>query len=345
MHSRLHSLARRAAVGVIAGSALLAAGCSSSKSTPAAGASGSGSSSGAGSSASSSASPGASSSAGSSAAAFPATVTAKNGPVKLAAQPKKIVSLSPSATEDLFAIGAGGQVVAVDDQSNFPANAPKTALSGFKPDPEGIAKLNPDLVVVSYDSSKVVEQLGKLNIPVLWFDAPNTLDDAYGQITALGTATGHTDQAATEVADMKQKIAAAIAATKKPASPLKYYYEVGTPGNYTATSKTFIGSILSQFGMTNIADAADKTGGGYPQLSDEYLVTAAPDLIFLSDTKCCQQTVATVTARPGWSAIPAVKNAAKGAVVGLDDDIASRWGPRLVDLVQQVSDAVNKVQG
>ena len=325
MHSRPHSLTRRVAVGVVAVSALLAAGCSSSKSAPAPAA--------------------ATSSASTAAAAFPTTVTAKNGAVKLAAEPKKIVSLSPSATEDLFQIGAGAQVVAVDDQSDFPAGAPKTSLSGYKPNAEAIAKYNPDLVVVADDSSQIVEQLGKLNVPVLWFDAPNTLDDAYNQITELGTATGHTATAATEVSTMKQQITAAIAATKKPATPLKYYYEVGTPGNYSATSKTFIGSIFSQFGLTNIADPADKTGGGYPQLSDEYLVTAAPDLIFLADTKCCQQTTATTTARPGWSAIPAVKNApAKHTIVGLDDDIASRWGPRLVGLVQQISQAVNQAQ-
>ena len=330
MHSRLHILTRRVAVGVVAASALLAAGCSSSKS--ASSAAGSGSTTTA-------------SSAASGAAAFPATITAKNGAVKLAAEPKKIVSLSPSATEDLFQIGAGSQVVAVDDQSNFPATAPKTTLSGYKPNAEAIAKYNPDLVVVADDSSQIVEQLGKLNVPVLWFDAPNTLDDAYSQITELGAATGHAGPAATAVASMKQQITAAIAATKKPASPLKYYYEVGTPGNYSATSKTFIGSIFSQFGLTNIADPADKTGSGYPQLSDEYLVTSAPDLIFLADTKCCQQTAATVAARPGWSAIPAVKNAAKGTVVGIDDDIASRWGPRLVQLVQQIAKAVNQAQG
>ncbi|MEY9927280.1 iron complex transport system substrate-binding protein [Catenulispora sp. GP43] len=329
MHSRLHNSTRRVAVGLVAASALLAAGCSSSKSASAPAGSGTASTT----------------TAASSAAAFPATITAKNGAVKLAAEPKKIVSLSPSATEDLFAIGAGSQVTAVDDQSDYPASAPKSALSGYKPNAEAIAKYNPDLVVVADDSSQIVEQLGKLNVPVLWFDAPNTLDDAYSQITELGAATGHTTAATTEVATMKQQITAAIAATKKPATPLKYYYEVGTPGNYSATSKTFIGSIFAQFGLTDIADPADKTGGGYPQLSDEYLVTAAPDLIFLADTKCCQQTSATVAARPGWSAIPAVKNAAKGTVVGMDDDIASRWGPRLVDLVQQISKAVNQAQG
>ena len=318
MDSRLH---RRIVAATVAATALLVAGCSSAKSSSAAPVP------------------------ASTAVAFPASVTAKNGSVKIASEPKKVVSLSPSATEDLFAIGADSQVVAVDDQSDFPANAPKTALSGFKPDAEAIAKYNPDLVVVSDDSGNIVEQLGKLNVPVLWFDAPNTLDDAYAQITSLGAATGHADKAAAEVADMKQKIGAAVAATKKPAKPLKYYYEVGTPGNYSATSKTFVGSIFAQFGLTDVADAADKTGTGWPQVSDEYLVTAAPDLVFLADTKCCQQTGATVATRPGWSGIPAVRNAAKGSIVGLDDDIASRWGPRLVDLVQQISDAVNKAQG
>ncbi len=313
-------------VTVLAASALLVAGCSSGKST-------------------SPAAPSASS-APSVAAAFPATVTAKNGTVRVASQPTKIVSLSPTATEDLFAIGAAAQVVAVDDQSTYPVSAPVTKLSGFKPDAEAIAKYNPDLVVVADDSSKIVEQLAKLNVPVLWFDAANSLDDAYAQITALGQATGHADRAAAEVNTMKQKIGAAIAAAKKPATPLKYYYEVGNQPYYSATSKTFIGSIFAQFGLANIADAADKTGTGYPQLSDEYIVTAAPDLVFLADTKCCQQSSTTVAARPGWTGVPAVKNAAaKNTVVGLDDDIASRWGPRLVDLVQQISDAVTKAQG
>jgi iron complex transport system substrate-binding protein len=328
VQSRLH---QHIAAAVLAASALLAAGCSSTMGTTTPPAP------------DQKQSP---STAASSAAAFPATITAKNGSVTIAAQPKKIVSLSPTATEDLFAVGAGSQVVAVDDQSNYPSTAPVTKLSGFKPDAEAIAKYNPDLVVVAEDSSKIAEQLTKLGVPVLWFDAASSLDDAYAQITALGQATGHADQAATQVSDMKAKISAAVAAVKKPATPLKYYYEVGTQPYYSSTSKTFIGSIFAQFGLTNIADAADKTGTGYPQVSDEYIVTAAPDLVFLADTKCCQQSSTTVAARAGWVGVPAVKNAvAKGTVVALDDDIASRWGPRLVELVQQISGAVNKAQG
>lgn len=279
-------------------------------------------------------------------AAFPVAITAKNGPVMLSSQPKKIVSLSPTATEDLFAIGAGSQVVAVDVQSNFPTAAPKTDLSGFKASVEAISKYNPDRVIVADDMSKIVEQLTKVGVPVFLDDPATSLDDAYAQITQLGKATGHADGAAAVVADMKAKIAVAVASVKKPATPLTYYYEVGNAPYFGATSKTFIGSIFSQFGLTNIADAAETANSGYPQLSDEYIVKAAPDLVFLDDTLCCRQTSATVVARPGWAQVPAVTNAtAKGTVVGMSDDVASRWGPRLVDLVQQIAGAVNKAQG
>ena len=129
--------------------------------------------------------------------------------------------------------------------------------------------------------------------------------------------------------------------TPKPTGPLPTYYEI-SPSYHSATSKTFIGSVLGQFGLTNIADAADPDGkkNGYPQLSPEALVAADPDLIFLADTKCCGQSAATVRARKGWSAITAVR---QQQIVPLDDDIASRWGPRIVDLVQSVADAVAKV--
>ena len=114
------------------------------------------------------------------------------------------------------------------------------------------------------------------------------------------------------------------------------------PTFYSVTSKTFIGSIFSLFGMSNVADAADPDGakGGYPQLSQEVLLKGDPDMIFLADSKCCQQSAASVKARKGWSGITAVK---AGQIVALDDDIASRWGPRVVDLVQSVADAVVKV--
>ena len=272
-----------------------------------------------------------------SAADFPATV----GSVTLEARPEKIVSLSPTATEMLFAVGAGPQVTAVDDQSSFPAEAPRTDLSGFKPNAEAIAAKDPDLVVLSNDTDNIVSQLEKLSIPVFLTPAAATLEDSYQQIGDLGTLTGHEAEAAKVGEDMATRIDTIVKSVPARTTPLSYFYEL-SPDLYTATSKTFIGSVFTLFGMRNVADSADPDGklGGYPQLSQEALVKANPDTVFLADTKCCQQSTATVRARGGWSAVTAVE---KGQIYALDDDIASRWGPRTVDLVQAVADAVAKV--
>ncbi|AGZ38592.1 vitamin B12-binding protein [Actinoplanes friuliensis DSM 7358] len=263
------------------------------------------------------------------------------GGVTLAQRPERIVSLGPSATEMLFAIGAGPQVVAVDDQSTYPADAPKTDLSGFKPNAEAIAAKNPDLVVATDDLNKIVDQLGKLKIPVLLVPAAKVLDDTYREIDELGRLTGHQTEATALTDRMRTQIDKIVKGVPARPSKLTYYYELD-PALYTATSKTFIGSVLGLFSLENVADPSDADGskGGYPQLSPEALIKANPDLIFLADTKCCQQSPATVKARKGWSAVTAVQ---KDQIVSLDDDIASRWGPRVVDLVQSVADAVSKV--
>ncbi|MER7439918.1 ABC transporter substrate-binding protein [Micromonospora avicenniae] len=274
---------------------------------------------------------------GQSAATFPATV----GKVTLDKRPEKIVSLTPSATEMLFAIGAGPQVTAVDNNSNYPADVPKTDLSGFQPNAEAIAGRNPDLVVISDDRNKIVDQLAKLKIPVYLTPAATTLDDTYQQITELGTLTGHPTEAADLTQRMRDEIAKLVKDLPQRPEKLTYYHELGTE-LYSATSKTFIGSLYAMAGLENIADPSDADGknGGYPQLSQEVIVKADPDFIFLADTKCCQQNGDTVKARAGWSGITAVKN---NQVVALDDDIASRWGPRVVDLLRSIVDAVAKV--
>jgi cobalamin transport system substrate-binding protein len=268
---------------------------------------------------------------------YPVTV----GGVTLTQRPQRIVSLSPTTTEMLFAVDAGPQVVAVDDQSNYPADAPKTDLSGFKPNAEAVAAKNPDLVVLTDDIDKIVDQLTKLKIPVFRVAAAQRLDDVYTEIGQLGTLTGHPDEAAALTDRMKADIDKTVKGVPQRAEPLSYYYELD-PTFYSVTSKTFIGSIFALFGMTNVADAADKDGskGGYPQLSQEALLKADPDMIFLADSRCCKQSPASVKARKGWSGITAVKT---GQIVALDDDVASRWGPRVVDLVRSVADAVAKV--
>ncbi|PWR10998.1 ABC transporter substrate-binding protein [Micromonospora acroterricola] len=268
---------------------------------------------------------------------YPVTV----GSLTLDKRPEKIVSLSASATEMLFAIGAGPQVTAVDDNSNYPADAPKTDLSGFQPNAEAIAGKSPDLVVLSDDRNKIVDQLGKLKIPVYLTPAATTLDDSYRQITELGTLTGHADQATDVTTRMKDDIAKLVKDLPQRAEKLTYYHELG-PELYSVTSRTFIGSLYSQAGLSNIADPADADGknGGYPQLSQEFIVKANPDFVFLADSKCCQQNADSVKARSGWAGLTAVKN---NQVVALDDDVASRWGPRVVDLLRVIIDAVAKV--
>jgi iron complex transport system substrate-binding protein len=257
-------------------------------------------------------------------------------PASLGAIPHRIVSLSPTATESLFAIGAGKQVIAVDNDSTYPKQAPRTKLSGLTPNVEAIAAYRPDLVVISYDPGGLVDALTKLHVRVLKQNAAATFADAYAQIDQLGALTGHAKQARTLVASMKARIAKAVAAARGRGQGLTVYHELD-PTYYSVTSKTFAGSVYSLFGLKNIADAADKTGSGYPQLSSEYIVASAPSLIVLADTVCCGQTRASVASRPGWATIPAVRS---GEVVRLDDSIASRWGPRIVDFVRAVASAL-----
>jgi iron complex transport system substrate-binding protein len=272
------------------------------------------------------------------AAPFPVTVTVTNGKVTVPKRPARIVSLSPTATETLFAIGAGAQVVAVDDQSDYPKNAPRTTLSGFTPNVESIAGYRPDLVVISFDPKGLSEALGKLGIPVVHQDAAATLKGAYQQIRQLGKVTGHTPQADGLVTRMKQRIGSIVAKTRTKTTGSTVYHELD-PTLFSLTSNTFVGRIYEMFGLRNVADEA-KGGTDYPQLSAEYVVSANPDLIVLADTVCCAQSARTVASRPGWSRIAAVRS---GSVVRLDDSIASRWGPRLVNLVRAIGTALDRL--
>ena len=249
---------------------------------------------------------------------------------------ERILSISPTGTEMLFAIGAGDRVVAVDQFSYYPAEAPVTDLDGWNPNIEAIASYEPDLVVMQ-TNGELMASLEALGIEVWAHDAPFAFDDVYVQIEQLGAVTGQADEAAALAASMRAEIAELIAAAPD-ASSLSYYHELDNT-LYTVTGGTFIGQVYGLFGLTNVADPADADGSawGYPQLSDEYLVDADPDVIFLADTLCCGQSAQTVAARPGWDQISAVQ---AGRVVELDDDIVSRWGPRLVDFMAAISDVL-----
>ena len=266
-------------------------------------------------------------------ASYPVTV----GDLTLESQPMRIVSLSPSATEMLYAIGAGAQVVAVDDYSNYPAEAAAlgTMLSGFEPNVEAIAGFTPDLVVIAYDPSNLVEQLKALSIPVFIASAAVSIDNVYEQIEQLGVLTGHAAESLQLSSQLQTDIEAAVAGITLPAEPLSYYHELDNT-LFSVTSNTFIGQVYALFGLRNIADNVE-AGNDYPQLSAEVIVSADPDLIFLADTKCCNETAETVAARDGWGLLKAVTN---NHIVELDDDVASRWGPRVIDFVVAIRDAI-----
>jgi iron complex transport system substrate-binding protein len=269
---------------------------------------------------------------------FPVTVDAYGVPVTITARPERIVSLSPASTEGLFALGAGAQVVAVDEYSDFPAEAPTTTLSGFTPNLEAIVAFEPDLVVVSYDPGDLVAGLQAAGITVLVLPAAVTFDDVYTQLEILGVITGNVGGAAELVASLQTRVAAVVATLPALERPLTYFHELDDT-LYTVTSSTFVGAVYALLGLDNIADAADPEGAsfGYPQLSAEFLLDADPDLVFLADTRCCATSAETFAQRPGFSALRAVQD---GNVIELDDDVASRWGPRIVDLLEQAADAL-----
>jgi len=273
-------------------------------------------------------------------AQFPVTVVTPAGKVTVSKRPQRIVSLSPTATESLFAIGAGRQVIAVDDQSDHPRAAPRTSLSGFTPNVEAIADYRPDLVVIAYDPKGLSGALRRLGITVLHHDGAKTLPGAYQQIRQLGLVTGNEARATRVVARMRSRIDRIVRAHRATASRLSVYHEL-TPDLYSAASRTFVGRVYAALGLRNIADAADTTGTGYPQLSAEYVVAASPDLIVLADTVCCGQRPSTVSQRPGWDRISAVRT---GSIVRMDDSIASRWGPRLVNFFRAMSSALARLR-
>jgi iron complex transport system substrate-binding protein len=269
---------------------------------------------------------------------FPVTVSAANGPVVIEARPERIVSLSSTATEMLFAVGAGDQVVAVDEFSDYPAEAPTTDLSGFEPNVEAVVAFEPDLVVVSDDLNEIVAALTAVQVPVIHHPAAVTLDDTYAQIEQLGAATGNLAEAASLVASMRSQIQELATSVPDQGASLTYYHELDG-FYYTVTSETFIGEIYGLAGLENIADQAGGSETPYPQLSAEYIIEANPDLIFLADATCCGESPETVAARPGWDQISAV---GAGGVVVLDEDVASRWGPRVVDFLRFVVEAIEE---
>lgn len=250
-------------------------------------------------------------------------------------RPQRIVSLSPMATEVLFAIGAGEQVVAVDEFSYYPPEAPVTDLSGWAPNVEAVLSYEPDLVVIANDANDLMAGLDAVGVGVHLSSAPEDLGRGYVSIIELGIAAGRLDEAQALVADLQAEINAALDAA--PDMPVRVYHELDNT-YFSVNSNSFIGAVYAAMGTINIADEADADGYGYPQLTEEYIVEADPELIVITDL--VGYTAEDVAARPGWGEVAAVRN---GNIVVVNSDIASRWGPRLPQFINAVAEALASV--
>lgn len=247
---------------------------------------------------------------------------------------RRIVSLSPTSTEVLFAIGAGDQVVAVDDRSNFPADAPMTDLSGFTPNLEAIVAFEPDVVFLANDTDGLVDALEALEIDAVLHPAASDLDDAFAQMVRAGEITGTEEQAAELVTDLRAELDA-LTDDASDATGLSYYHELD-PTFFSVTSDTFIGQVYDLFGLESVADGAGDASP-FPQLSPEFIIDADPDLILATDDG---DDPAAIASRPGWASISAVQ---QDRVTLVDADVASRWGPRVVEFARVVADVLADV--
>jgi iron complex transport system substrate-binding protein len=261
---------------------------------------------------------------------FPRVVATPSGDVTIEAQPERIVSLSATATEMLFAVGAGEQVEAADSYSNYPPEAPTTDLAAFEPNLEAVASYDPDLVVLSTPNEEIETGMAQIGVPVIVLPAAASLDDTYEQIAILGEATGQIDGAAEANAAIRSGIDEVLATAATSDQPVRVYHELDETF-FSASSASFIGQLYELLGYENIADPADADGTGFPQLQVDQILAGDPTLIVYTDAY--EYDATDIAARPGWDSLTAV---ADGNIVEVNADIASRWGPRVVDFLDVI---------
>lgn len=265
---------------------------------------------------------------------FPLTVTDTSGvEVEILDRPRAIISYSPGATESLFAIGAGDQVVAVDRFSNYPpAAASLAALEYSSPDPEAALSFEPDLVILSSNQSEQVEQFRNAGMTVIDMASADSLEQVYEQIELLGLATGHVDEAAAVVEDMQARIAEVTSRIADVEQGPRVFFEL-TSDLYSVAPDSFVGGLIETLKGQNVAAGAVSQ---FPQLTAEAVIAADPEVVFLADA-AFGESLETVGARPGWDAVAAV---VEGRVVALDADASNRPGPRLVDAIEAMARAM-----
>lgn len=273
--------------------------------------------------------------------AFPVTVTDDLGrTVTVTQQPERLISLAPSLTEVLFAIGAGEQLVGVTEYCDYPEEAKsRERIGGFSANTisvEKIVALKPDLVFATGGIHQpIIDALDDLGIPVVALD-PQNMEQVYSSIAVAGRLTGHAQEADQVVEAMKQRVQAVVdrVANIPQEKRVKVYWQIWDEPLMTAGPSSFAGQLIELAGGINIF--GDLTAS-YPQISAEEVVKRNPDVIMGPDTHGDKLTVEVFRQRPGWSEIKAVQ---EGRIYLMDGNIVSRSGPRLADALEAVAKAL-----
>jgi iron complex transport system substrate-binding protein len=257
--------------------------------------------------------------------------------VAVPANPNRIVSAAPACTEILFAVGAGDAVVGVTEFCTYPPEAcSRTKIGQFGPETislETVIGLKPDLVFAAPGTQdSFIEAVQRVNVPVVAVEA-RSFEEVYKAVELVGRATGHDDRGK-ELAEALKKRVDAVAARPIAKRPRVFYLLDDPP--VTAGPKTFIGEMIHLAGGDNVFDDVTQL---YPKVSDEELVRRDPEVIVVPRGKGHTIDVDAVLARPAWATITAAK---RKHIIYLDQDAASRAGPRLADALEQLADELRK---
>ncbi len=247
--------------------------------------------------------------------------------------PKSIVALSPSAAEILFTIGAGDQVSAVSEFTDFPAEAKaKPVVGGFDGKTlslETIMSFKPDLVYLTEGMHNFLISTLESNGIAYYVSKGESIASVEKEILEVGKITGHEKEAAKVVDDMEKKLKKAAGAAKNDGA-IKVYWEVWNAPYMSAGSTSFINDVIKAAGGENIfADLSD----AYPMVSEETIIAREPAVILIPASTGLESSA--VGLRNGWADIPAVKG---GRVFVVDDNVYTRPGPRVADVVLELSD-------
>jgi len=260
------------------------------------------------------------------------TTTAAPVPLPAPTDIGRIVSVSPTHTETLFALGLGEFVVGVDSESDFPEAALDVRRDDLEPDSADLApllSLAPDVVIIGDDPTGLAQRLDAEGIASFTGPEPDTLDDVYAQIVGIAGVVGRPELGEDLVASMRVSITASVASL--PANSGRTYFHEVDPSLVTITPGNFLDSVYGELGLESIV-APDPSG--FTAVTPDQVLSANPDVIMLADVECCAVSADVLANRPGWSGLSAVSN---GAVVELQDYMVMRWGPRVVDLVEAVA--------